>query len=400
MPNIGQDMQLEIYGGAAAAAGRPVLPVAFEDWEARAKAALPDEAYWYIAGGAGGGDTMRANREAFHRHFIRPRMARDVSGRDIGISLFGARYPAPFLLAPIGVQGIMHADGELATARAAASTGVPFILSNVSSFTIEQVAAAASSAAAASIPAGDAPRWFQLYPGKNQEIIKSALARAESAGYSAIVVTLDTAMLGWREPDLRTGYLPFLQAKGCANYFSDPTFRALLAKPPEEDPRSAVLLMLSLFTNPRLTWDDIEWLKQTTKLPLLLKGILTGDDAKTAIDRGVDGIIVSNHGGRQVDGAIASLDALPDVCDAVKDRVPVLLDSGVRRGPDVLKAIALGATAVLIGRPFAYGLASDGEAGVRHVIRTLMADVDITLALSGRNSVEDLDDSFIAVRST
>jgi isopentenyl diphosphate isomerase/L-lactate dehydrogenase-like FMN-dependent dehydrogenase len=400
MPNIGQDMQLEIYGGAAAAAGKPVLPVAFEDWEARARAALSDEAYWYIAGGAGGGDTMRANREAFHQRHIRPRMARDISGRDIGVSLFGARYPAPFLLAPIGVQGIMHADGELATARAAASTGVPFILSNVSSFTIEQVAAAASSSAAAAVPAGDGPRWFQLYPGKNQEIIKSALARAEAAGYSAIVVTLDTAMLGWREPDLRTGYLPFLQGKGCANYFSDPTFRALLPKPPEEDPRSAVLLMLSLFTNPRLTWDDVEWLKQTTKLPLLLKGILTGDDAKTAIDRGVDGIIVSNHGGRQVDGAIASLDALPGVCDAVKDRVPVLLDSGVRRGPDVLKAIALGAKAVLIGRPFAYALASDGEAGVRHVIRTLMADVDITLALSGRTSMEDLDDSFIAVRST
>jgi isopentenyl diphosphate isomerase/L-lactate dehydrogenase-like FMN-dependent dehydrogenase len=393
-------MQLEIYGGAAAAAGKPVLPVAFEDWEARAKAALPDEVYWYIAGAAGGGDTMRANREAFRRHYIRPLMARDVSGRDIGISLFGARYPAPFLLAPIGVQGIMHADGELATARGAASTGVPFILSNVSSFTIEQVAAAASSSAAAAVPAGDAPRWFQLYPGKNREIIKSALARAESAGYSAIVVTLDTAMLGWREADLRTGYLPFIQAQGCANYFSDPTFRALLPKPPEEDPRSAVLLMLSLFTNPRFTWDDVEWLKQTTKLPLLLKGILTGDDAKTAIDRGVDGIIVSNHGGRQVDGAIATLDALPEVCDAVKDRVPVLLDSGVRRGPDVLKAIALGATAVLIGRPFAYALASDGEAGVRHVIRTLMADVDITLALSGRTSVEDLDDSFIAVKST
>ena len=398
MPNIGQDMQLEIYGGAAAAAGKPVLPVAFEDWEARARATLPDEAYWYIAGAAGAGDTMRTNREAFQRHYIRPRMARDISGRDIGISLFGARYPAPFLLAPIGVQGIMHAEGELATARAAASTGVPFILSNVSSFTIEQVAAAASSSAATIVPAGDGPRWFQLYPGKNQEIIKSALTRAESAGYSAIVVTLDTAMLGWREPDLRTGYLPFLQAKGVANYFSDPAFRALLPKTPEEDPRSAVLLMLSLFTNPRFTWDDVEWLKQTTKLPLLLKGILTGRDAATAIDRGVDGIIVSNHGGRQVDGAIASLDALPDVCDAVKDRVPVLLDSGVRRGPDVLKAIALGATAVLIGRPFVYALASDGEAGVRHVIRTLMADVDITLALSGRTSMDDLDDSFLADR--
>jgi isopentenyl diphosphate isomerase/L-lactate dehydrogenase-like FMN-dependent dehydrogenase len=198
-------------------------------------------------------------------------------------------------------------------------------------------------------------------------------------------------MLGWREPDLRTDYLPFLQADGVANYFSDPAFRALLGKPPEEDPRSAVMLLLSLFTNPRLTWDDVEWIKHTTKLPLLVKGILTGRDAAAAIDHGADGVVVSNHGGRQVDGAIASLDALPEVCDQVKGRAPVLLDSGVRRGTDVLKAVALGASAVLIGRPFAYALASEGEAGVRHVIRTLMADVDITLALSGRTSVEELD---------
>jgi isopentenyl diphosphate isomerase/L-lactate dehydrogenase-like FMN-dependent dehydrogenase len=313
-------------------------------------------------------------------------MARDTSGRDIGVTLFGIRYPAPFLLAPIGVQGILHAGGELETARAALSTGVPFILSNVSSFTIEQVAAAA----------GKGPRWFQLYPGKNQEIIRSTLARAESSGYTAVVVTLDTPMLGWREWDLRMAYLPFLQAEGVANYFSDPIFRALLAKPPEEDPRSAVMLMLSLFTNPALTWEDIDWLRQTTKLPLLLKGIVDPDDARAAADRGVDGIIVSNHGGRQVDGAVATLDALPKVCDAVGDRVTVLLDSGIRRGPDVLKAVALGARAVLVGRPYAYALASDGEAGVRQVIRTLMADIDLTLALCGRTSIEELDESLLA----
>ncbi|HMA20203.1 MAG TPA: alpha-hydroxy-acid oxidizing protein [Gemmatimonadaceae bacterium] len=391
MTNIGQEMQLEIYRGAAIQGASNQLPVSFEEWEQRARAALPDGPFWYVAGGAGGGDTMRANREAFERRRIRPLMARDVTGRDIGVTLFGARYPAPFLLAPLGVQGILHPEGELATARAAARMGVPFILSNVSSFTIEQVAAAASSSASTTVPAGDAPRWFQLYPGKNQEVMKSAISRAETAGYTALVVTLDVGMLGWREPDLRTGYLPFLQAEGVANYFSDPAFRALLAKPPEEDPRPAVMLMLSLFTNPRLTWDDVEWIKHATKLPLLVKGILTGRDAAAAIDHGADGVIVSNHGGRQVDGAIASLDALPEVCDQVKDRVPVLFDSGVRRGPDVLKAVALGATAVLIGRPFAYALASEGEAGVRHVIRTLMADVDITLALSGRTSVEDLD---------
>jgi len=382
-------MQLEIYGRSLTqpsdSSGPSALPIAFEEWEAKARAALPDGPYWYVAGGAGAGDTMRANREAFFRWQIRPKVARDVSARDIGVTLFGKRQEAPFLLAPVGVQGILHAEGELAVARAAAATGAPFILSNVSSFTIEQVAAAA----------GDGERWFQLYPGKNRDVMQSALSRAEASGYSAIVVTLDTTMLGWRERDLANAFLPFLQGQGIANYVSDPVFRALLPKPPEEDPRSAVMLMLSLFSNPRFTWDDVDWLRTATKLPLLLKGITDADDAATAIDRGVDGIIVSNHGGRQVDGAIATLDAMPEVNAAVDGRVPILLDSGVRRGADVLKAIALGASAVLIGRPYAYALASDGEAGVRHLIRTLMADIDITLALSGRTSVEGLDRSLI-----
>lgn len=389
MSNFGPDMQLEIYGRSLTrpsdSSGPSALPIAFEEWEAKARAALPDGSYWYVAGGAGAGDTMRANREAFFRWQIRPKVARDVSARDIGVTLFGKRQEAPFLLAPVGVQGILHAEGELAVARAAAATGTPFILSNVSSFTIEQVAAAA----------GDGERWFQLYPGKNRDVMQSALSRAEASGYSAIVVTLDTTMLGWRERDLANAFLPFLQGQGIANYVSDPVFRALLPKPPEEDPRSAVMLMLSLFSNPRFTWDDVDWLRTATKLPLLLKGITDADDAATAIDRGVDGIIVSNHGGRQVDGAIATLDAMPEVNAAVDGRVPILLDSGVRRGADVLKAIALGASAVLIGRPYAYALASDGEAGVRHLIRTLMADIDITLALSGRTSVEGLDRSLI-----
>jgi lactate 2-monooxygenase len=383
MPNPGQDMQLEIYGGVASDVSR--LPIAFEDWEARARAALADGPYWYVAGGAGAGDTMRTNREAFLRWEIRPKIARDISERDLSVTLFGTRLPAPFLLAPIGVQGILHADGELATARAAASTGVPFILSNVSSFTIEQVAAAA----------GDGPRWFQLYPGKNRDVIRSHLARAEASGFTAVVVTLDTPVLGWREWDLKGAYLPFLQGQGVATYLSDPAFRALLAKTPEEDPQSAITLMLSIFGNLRFGWDDVDWLRQTTHLPLLLKGILDAGDAATAVDRGVDGVIVSNHGGRQVDGAIASLDALPEVSEAVEGRVPVLLDSGVRRGADVLKAIALGASAVLLGRPYAYALASDGEAGVRHVIRTLMADIDLTLALSGHASIEEIDRSLL-----
>jgi isopentenyl diphosphate isomerase/L-lactate dehydrogenase-like FMN-dependent dehydrogenase len=357
----------------------------FEEWEARARAALDDNAYWYVAGGAGAGDTMRANREAIDRRRIRPLVGRDVSSRDISISLFGHEYPAPFLLAPLGVQGILHPDGELATARAAARTGVPFILSNVSSFTMEQVAESAPSA----------QRWFQLYFGKNRDVVKSAVARAEAENYSALVVTLDTPMLGWREPDLKTGYLPFLHAKGVANYFSDPAFRALLSQPPEKDPRTAVMTMLSLFSNPTLSWKDIDWLKHTTTLPLLVKGIVSKQDAAAALDHGVDGIIVSNHGGRQVDGAIGAMDALPQVCDFVKNRVPVLFDSGIRRGADVLKAIALGASAVLLGRPFAYALASDGEAGVRYVIRTLMADIDLTLGLSGRTSIKELDQTLL-----
>ena len=389
MPNFGPDMQLEIYGRGLTqprdSSSETVLPVAFEDWEAKARAALSDNAYWYVAGGAGAGDTMRANREAFFRWQIRPKVACDVSARDIGVTLFGKRQEAPFLLAPVGVQGILHAEGELAVARAAAATGTPFILSNVSSFTMEQVAAAA----------GEGERWFQLYPGKNRDVMQSALSRAEASGYTAVVVTLDTTMLGWRERDLTNAFLPFLQGQGIANYVSDPVFRAMLPKPPEEDPRSAVMLWLSLFSNPRFTWDDVDWLRNATKLPLLLKGITDADDAATAVDRGVNGIIVSNHGGRQVDGAIATLDAMPEVNAAVDGRVPILLDSGVRRGADVLKAIALGASAVLIGRPYAYALASDGEAGVRHVIRTLMADIDITLALSGRTSVEGLDRSLI-----
>ncbi|MEO7502180.1 MAG: alpha-hydroxy-acid oxidizing protein [Gemmatimonadaceae bacterium] len=389
MSNFGPEMQLEIYGRSlsqpADASSQSALSISFEEWEAKARAALPDGPYWYVAGGAGAGDTMRANREAFFRWQIRPRVACDVSVRDIGVTLFGKRQEGPFLLAPVGVQGILHAEGELAVARAAAATGTPFILSNVSSFTIEQVAAAA----------GNGERWFQLYPGKNRDVMQSALSRAEASGYSAIVVTLDTTMLGWRERDLANAFLPFLQGQGIANYASDPVFRALLPKPPEEDPLSAVMLMLSLFSHPQFTWDDVDWLRKATKLPLLLKGITDADDAAIAVDRGVDGIIVSNHGGRQVDGAIATLDALPEVNSAVDGRVPILLDSGVRRGADVLKAIALGASAVLIGRPYAYALASDGEAGVRHLIRTLMADIDITLALSGRTSVEGLDRSLI-----
>ncbi|MEO8193352.1 MAG: alpha-hydroxy-acid oxidizing protein [Gemmatimonadales bacterium] len=386
MPNVGQEMQLEVYGSAVAGK-RIELPFSFEEWEARARAVLPDAAYWYIAGAAGGGDTMRANREAFERVKLRQHVLNDVSERDISMELFGARIAAPFLLGPIGVQGIMHADAERAPALAAVATGIPFVLSTVSSVTIEEIGHTM----------GTSPRWFQLYPARSRDVAASMVARAEASGYSAVVVTLDTAVLGWREQDLRLGHLPFLEGHGIANYLSDPVFRSMLSKPPEDDPRAAIMQFLGVFTNPSFSWTDIDWLRSITKLPILLKGLVHPDDARIALDHGVDGIIVSNHGGRQLDGGIGTLDALPDMVDAVEGRIPLLLDSGVRRGADVIKALAIGASAVLLGRPYAYALASDGEPGVRHVIRTMMAEIDLQLALSGLARIAQVDRSLLAV---
>lgn len=358
----------------------PTLPMSFDDLEAAAHAVLSEEAYGYVAGSAGSESTACANRAAFDRWRILPRMLRGVATRDHSTSVLGTAMPAPLMLAPVGVQGIVHPDAELAVARAASALGVPFCLSTVSSYTLEQVAEAA----------GDGPRWFQLYWPKDANVRRSLLKRAEASGYSAIVVTLDTMMLAWRPRDLRTGYLPFLQQQGLANYFTDPAFQAGLAKPVEEDPMSAVIHWAGMFGNPEATWDDLTELRADTTLPLLVKGILDPDDARRALDCGVDGIIVSNHGGRQVDGSIASLDALPRVVEAVAGAAPVLLDSGVRGGSDVIKAVCLGAAAVLVGRPYVYGLGIAGEDGVRHVLRSLLADLDLTMALSGRVSVDEL----------
>jgi len=384
MPNYGQELQLAVYGNTQQPADER-LPFAVEEWERRARAVLADGPFGYLAGGAGAGDTMRANRDAFYKWRIWPRMLRDVGERDLRTEILGTLLPAPFLLAPIGVLGIAHPDGERAPARAATAMGIPLILSTVSSVTMEEMAGLM----------GAAPRWFQLYPGTNRDVMSSMLCRAEAAGYSAIVVTLDTTMLGWREVDLQQAYLPFLQSQGLANYFSDPAFRSALPRPPEEDPRSAILYFLSIFVNPRVSWPDIDFLRTQTRLPILLKGILHPADATLALDHGVDGIIVSNHGGRQVDGATAALDALPLVCAAIAGRVPVLMDSGIRRAADVLKVRALGATAVLLGRPYAYALTAAGEAGVLQVIRNLLAEIDLELALSGRRSLAEVDRSLL-----
>lgn len=377
--NFGLARELEIYQ-LGLAEKKISIPASLPLLEQKAREVLDRRAYDYVAGGAGGENTMRANLEAFYPWRIVPRMFRDVSKTDMTVELLGVKLPAPILLGPVGVQGIMHREAELATGRAAAAIGLPFVLSTVSSQPMEKVAQAM----------GAGPRWFQLYWGKNPELTVSMLRRAENAGYTALVVTLDTSMLGWRERDLDHGYLPFFSGEGLANYFSDPVFRGLLKEPPENNPGEAIRLWAAIFTNTTLTWSDVEFLRQHTKLPILLKGILHSNDAARAIDCGVDGVIVSNHGGRQVDGAIAALDALPSVVKSVGGKIPVLFDSGIRRGADVMKALALGAKAVLIARLYIWGLAVAGETGVRDAMLNLLADFNLSMALSGFTSVRKL----------
>lgn len=377
---FGPKRQREVFAGGMLADQTPDLPTSPERLADLARESLSPEAHAYVAGSAGSEDTADENRRAFDRWRIVPRMLRDVSERDLSVELFGRTLPVPVVLAPIGVQSIVHEDGELATARAAADLDVPLVLSSASSETMEDVAD----------ELGDTLCWFQLYWSADRDVTASFLSRAADAGYEAIVVTLDTPVMGWRERDVDHAYLPFLDGEGVANYLSDPAFRDSLDSPPEDDVSAALWQFTEVFGDPSLSWDDLEFLREHTDLPIVLKGILHPDDAREAVERGVDGLVVSNHGGRQVDGAIGALDALPGVVDAVDDEVPVLFDSGIRRGADAVRAIALGADAVMLGRPYVYGLAIAGEDGVREVLRNFLADLDLTLALSGHTSFDDV----------
>lgn len=406
--------QTEIYLSGLAGK-RPAVPAASGRLERAARKKLSREAFAYVAGGAGSEDTVKENRAAFGRWRILPRMLRDVSERDISVELFGRRLPAPLLLAPVGVLEMAHKEADLAVARAAAKEGVPFIFSNQASRSMEECAAVMG-------PPEDAPRWFQLYWSTSDRLVENFVRRAERSGCEAIVVTLDTTMLGWRTRDLDLAYLPFLRGKGIAQYTTDPVFARSLSEPEEPagetrinfstlkalvemarnypgsslrnlvsgEPLAAVRKFISTYSRPSLTWENLEFLRELTDLPIVLKGILHPEDARKAVEHGMDGVIVSNHGGRQVDGAIASLDALPEVVEAVDGNIPVLFDSGIRDGADIFKALALGATAVCIGRPYVYGLALAGEKGVRAVIENSVADFELTMALAGCASSSEI----------
>jgi lactate 2-monooxygenase len=410
---LGRERQFEVYVAGARGIA-PGVPASLEELELRARRVLAPEAYAYLAGGAGREETMRANREAFERWRIVPRMLRNVSVRDTTVELFGSKLPSPLFLCPIGVLELAHRDADLAVAKAAAAAGVPMIFSNQASKPMEECARVM----------GDAPHWFQLYWSTSNELVASFVSRAEACGCSAIVLTLDTTMLGWRIRDLDLAYLPFLRGKGIAQYTSDPVFVEQIQETLREEApptgrvtlsalrtlwqlagsypgtrlrnvrsgmaRAAVRRFIATYSRPSLSWEDLAFLRDRTQLPILLKGVLHGADAAAAIEHGMDGVIVSNHGGRQVDGAIATMDALPAVVEAVAGRVPVLLDSGVRSGADVLRALALGATAVGLGRPYAWGLAVGGKDGVQDTIRNMRGDFDLTLALAGYASAREL----------
>ncbi len=413
--NIGRETQSTIYRNGAQGT-RPVVPASWTALEAAAQRAMSPAAWAYVAGSSGAEVTARNNRAAFDAVSLVPRVLRDVSERDLSVELFGRRYPSPVLAAPVGVLELVHPDADVAIARAAASLGIPYVISTQASIPMERVAELA----------GPAPRWFQLYWSSSDDLVESLVSRAEASGASAIVVTLDTHMLGWRPRDLDIAFLPFIHGQGIAQYTSDPVFArlveehitrprpagprprvslssirtlldmtrnypgAFMSNLRSPAPRAAVETFLDVFSRSSLTWDNLSFLRERTALPILLKGVQHPDDARLALDHGIDGLVVSNHAGRQIDGAIGSFSALPAIVEVVRGRVPVLLDSGVRSGSDVAKALATGADAVLVGRPYVYGMAIAGAAGAEAVLRNIIAEFDLVLGLTGHRAASEL----------
>jgi len=418
--NLGRSRQNDIYTGGVHGR-RPTVPTDFAELERRAEATMSRRGWAYIAGGAGEGRTMAANRAALDSWAIVPRVLRDVSERSLEIELFGQKLAAPVLFAPVGAGALARENADVLIGRAAAELGVPYIFSNQGCAPMEEVAAAMER-----VRPG-APRWFQLYWSTDDRLVASLISRAEKMGAAALAVTLDTTMLGWRPQDLNLGSLPFARAEGIDQYTSDPAFweivRERLAAATAEKPevsigaiktllriarnvpgsvlsnirtphaRAAVQTFLDIYSRPSLNWDDIASLRQRTELPIVLKGVLHPDDARQAAALGVDGIVVSNHGGRQIDGSISSTDALVDIVDAVGGSLKILADSGFYTGADVFKALALGADAVCIGRPHMYGLALAGAEGARDAVANILAELDLTLGLSGHTDVAGLDRS-------
>jgi len=411
--SFARERQSEIFLGKLRGKKR-TIPVSFDKLRNQARQEMSDEAYAYIAGAAGKESTKFANNEAFNKWKIVPRMLRDASSCSTETSLFGHHYPAPFLLAPIGVLEMAHQQADLAVAKAAAAEGVPFIFSSQASVPMEKC----------SNVMGSSPRWFQLYWSTSNELVESFVRRAEDCGCQGIVLTLDTTRLGWRPRDLDLDYLPFLRGMGIAQYTSDPVFKQLMQTSLAESdspssitlnslkalvqmakhypgnfwtnllsdkPRKAVKTFIECYSRPSLTWDDLSFLRSLTDLPILLKGVLHPNDARKAVKAGMDGVIVSNHGGRQVDGALSSASALPAISEEINGKVPVLFDSGVRTGSDIFKALALGADAVLLGRPYVYALAVAGQQGVREIIQNYRADFELTMSLSGCRTIDEIN---------
>lgn len=401
-------------------AGRKsTIPFALEELERLAAVRLPKKAFDYIKTGSGRHRGVMNNRDGFDSFCIRPSMARGMDEIEMSANVLGTNLPIPFLFAPIGVLGMVHPHGDLEMANASRNNGVPMIISNQASYSIESIAHAL----------GKSQRWFQLYFSKSYELVESLISRAENSGYQAIVLTLDTAILGWRTLDLDNAFLPFLYGKGIANYTSDPVFLNMLRAMPKggltnrsfnlsmissvleiyrqfpgglranigsDIPLRAVRKFIEIYSKTDLSWEDISWLRQKTKLPVILKGILRPEDAMKALDYGIDGIVVSNHGGRQIDQVISSVDALCAIKKVVPEEYPLILDSGVRTGTDVLISLALGAKAVLLGRPYVYALGIAGAAGVNAYVQQIAAEFEIVMRLCGISNIHQIDPSIVS----